>query len=60
MIALLFILACPQSVVPIEGDADGDGLSDFHETHKYGTDPHKVDNDGDGLKDSDWSERRNL
>jgi len=40
------------------GDRDGDGLSDFDETHKYGTDPAKADSDGDGKPDGDWSERR--
>ncbi len=39
-------------------DTDKDGLSDFHETHKYFTDPGKADSDGDGLKDGDWNERR--
>jgi len=42
------------------GDADGDrdGLSDFQEVHKYGTDPRKADSDGDGTPDGDWLERR--
>src|SRR4051794_12505294 len=39
-------------------DSDGDGLSDFDETHKYFTDPHRQDTDGDGILDGDWSERR--
>jgi len=39
-------------------DADRDGLSDFHELHKYGTDPRKADTDGDGVPDGDWDERR--
>ena len=41
-----------------EGDSDGDGLSDFQETHKYFTDPQKSDSDGDGTLDGDWEERR--
>lgn len=32
-------------------DSDGDGLSDWDEIHKYGTDPHNWDTDGDGLSD---------
>jgi len=39
-------------------DTDGDGLSDFHERHKYFTDPAKADSDGDGTPDGDWGERR--
>ncbi len=32
-------------------DSDGDGLSDFHEQHKYLTDPQNADSDGDFLTD---------
>ena len=39
-------------------DSDGDGLSDFHETYKYLTDPKRADSDGDGTPDGDWLERR--
>jgi transglutaminase superfamily protein len=39
-------------------DTDGDGLTDFQEQHKYGTDPRKMDSDGDGVPDGDWLERR--
>ena len=39
-------------------DTDRDGLSDFHELHKYRTDPRKADSDGDGVPDGDWFERR--
>ncbi len=39
-------------------DSDKDGLSDFAEVHKYGTDPKKTDSDGDGIADGDWLERR--
>ncbi|HUR29003.1 MAG TPA: hypothetical protein VM509_12510 [Planctomycetota bacterium] len=42
----------------VGGDTDRDGLSDFDELHKYGTDPEKADTDGDGIIDGDWSERR--
>lgn len=39
-------------------DSDGDGLCDFQEIHKYLTDPHNKDTDGDGIPDGDWRERR--
>lgn len=39
-------------------DSDGDGLSDFQETHKYFADPNKADTDGDGISDGEWAERR--
>jgi len=39
-------------------DTDGDGLSDFSELHKYGTDPARADSDGDGIPDGDRDERR--
>ncbi|MBN2796632.1 MAG: hypothetical protein JXR88_14575 [Clostridia bacterium] len=39
-------------------DTDKDGLSDYHELHKYMTDPNKVDTDGDGISDGDWNERK--
>jgi len=41
-----------------DSDRDGDGLSDFQEVHKYGTDPGKADSDGDSVPDGDWLERR--
>ena len=46
------------SAAGFEADTDGDGLSDFHESHKYLTDPRKRDSDGDGLADGDDTERR--
>lgn len=46
------------SVAAAAQDTDGDGLSDFHEIHKYLTDPSKADSDGDGVPDGDWRERR--
>ena len=39
-------------------DADGDGLSDFHEQFKYLTNPNDPDSDRDGILDGDWQERR--
>jgi RNA polymerase sigma factor (sigma-70 family) len=39
-------------------DSDGDGLSDFHEVHKYRTDPKKKDTAGKGVSDGDWQQRR--
>jgi hypothetical protein len=39
-------------------DSDGDGLSDFHEIHKYRTDPKKKDTAGQGVADGDWQQRR--
>ncbi len=49
---------CVWPVVAGPVDTDGDGLSDFQETHKYLTDPKKSDSDGDGVLDGDWDERR--
>ena len=50
------VLAAP--LLAQDPDRDGDGLSDFHEQHKYLTDPDAVDSDGDGTPDGDWFERR--
>lgn len=44
--------------IATDPDGDGDGLSDFQERHKYGTDPMQADSDGDGTPDGDWDERR--
>jgi RNA polymerase sigma factor (sigma-70 family) len=44
----------PQS----DPDSDGDGLPDFHEIHKYRTDPNKKDTAGNGISDGDWQQRR--
>ncbi len=65
-ISLAFILALGLAILGLgsapsaQGDRDGDrdGLSDFHETHKYFTNPGKADSDGDGVPDGDWDERR--
>jgi hypothetical protein len=43
---------------PHDPDSDGDGLSDFHERHKYFTNPESADSDGDGIADGEWDERR--
>lgn len=53
MLLIALLLAAPSDI-----DTDGDGLSDFHEVHKYLTDPAQADSDGDGVPDGDWSERR--
>jgi hypothetical protein len=47
---------------PSSGDADtdGDGLSDFQELHKYGTDPQRKDTAGDGVPDGDPKRRRHF
>lgn len=34
-------------------DSDADGLTDYEELLKFGTDPRKADSDGDGLSDGD-------
>jgi transglutaminase-like putative cysteine protease len=55
----LLALACAAvRAQTVDPDTDGDGLSDFHEIHKYLTDPAKKDTDGDGVPDGDWKERR--
>jgi hypothetical protein len=46
------------SVCGREPDSDGDGLPDFQEIHKYGTDPGKISTAGDGISDGDWNRRR--
>lgn len=35
----------------VEGDTDGDGITDFDEKNKWKTDPTKADTDGDGFND---------
>ncbi|HKB35401.1 MAG TPA: transglutaminase domain-containing protein, partial [Gemmataceae bacterium] len=39
-------------------DSDGDGLADFHETHKYRTDPSKKETAGKDMPDGEWQQRR--
>ncbi len=39
-------------------DTDRDGLTDYEEYCKYGTDPTLADSDQDGTLDADWDERR--
>jgi hypothetical protein len=58
-LALLALLAAPAARGQVrDKDSDGDGLSDFQETHKYFTDPSKSSTAGDGVKDGDWDRRR--
>jgi RNA polymerase sigma factor (sigma-70 family) len=45
-------------VTAADPDSDGDGLPDFHEVHKYRTDPHKKDTAGKGVSDGDPQQRR--
>jgi len=52
----ILVLAAPAAAA--DRDSDGDGLPDFAELHKYGTDPARADSDGDGIPDGDWKERR--
>jgi len=37
----------------IKSDRDGDGIVDFDEEERFGTDPNKADSDGDGISDKD-------
>jgi hypothetical protein len=46
------------SLAADDPDSDGDGLSDFQETHKYFSDPAKKSTAGKGVSDGDWDERR--
>lgn len=55
---MLDLLIAAMLLGSAEPDADRDGLADFHEVHKYFTDPTKADTDGDGVPDGDWDERR--
>lgn len=57
---VLTLALCAAFTAIPQGDSDGDrdGLSDFQELHKYGTDPEQADSDGDGIPDGDWFERR--
>jgi hypothetical protein len=50
-------LGTPRADRP-DRDADGDGLPDFQEVHKYRTSPEKKDTAGDGIPDGDWKQRR--
>lgn len=50
-------VACDHSAAA-DPDTDGDGLSDFHEVHKYRTDPNRKDTAGQGVPDWNWQQRR--
>jgi hypothetical protein len=57
VLAMCFQTALSLASVSENLDSDSDGLSDYQEIHKYLTDPHKKDSDGDSIPDSDWHER---
>jgi hypothetical protein len=50
-------LAGPRAV-EADPDSDGDGLTDFHEVHKYLTDFGRKDTAGKGVSDGGWQQRR--
>jgi Transglutaminase-like superfamily len=52
------VLAIPSTARSGDPDTDGDGLPDFQEIHKYGTDPAKKDTAGKGTPDGDSQQRR--
>ncbi len=54
----LFVCGAAAAQTDAGPDTDRDGLADFHELHKYRTDPESADSDGDGTPDGDWNERR--
>jgi hypothetical protein len=58
MLATLALALLQRPALPADLDTDRDGLSDFHEVHKHGTDPRAADTDGDRIPDGDWDERR--
>lgn len=58
LFALPIVVLLATAANAVDADTDGDGLSDFHERHKYFTDPTNRDSDGDGLPDEAWDERR--
>jgi hypothetical protein len=58
LLVVLVAVAGAWTAAPPGSDSDGDGLSDFHEIHKYRTDPRKKDTAGKGTPDGDWKQRR--
>jgi hypothetical protein len=52
------VSARPGPGAETDPDSDGDGLADFHEVHKYRTNPNKKDTAGKGVSDGDWRQRR--
>jgi hypothetical protein len=57
LVAASSIAASPDTQF-VDRDSDGDGLSDFQETHKCQTDPARKDSAGKGIADGDWKQRR--
>jgi hypothetical protein len=58
-LTLSFLVTAPAHATgEPDPDSDGDGLSDFHEIHKYRTDPAKRDSAGKGSADGDGQQRR--
>jgi hypothetical protein len=64
---LAFLIASPKGTTShataadareSDADSDGDGLSDFQEAHKYGTDPQRKVSSNDGVADSESNQRR--
>src|SRR5262245_27587594 len=63
LLLLVFAVTVPAALAGTgpegpDADADGDGLPDFQEVHKYRTDPNKKDTVGKGVSDGDWQQRR--
>src|SRR5579872_6124268 len=57
MILAVAMMAAAQTASTPDIDTDRDGLSDFAEAHKYGTDPTKANTAG-GIPDGDWDQRK--
>jgi hypothetical protein len=58
ILSLVVVVAIASTARSDDADKDRDGLSDFQEMHKYGTDPANKDTAGKGTPDGDWQQRR--